>query len=429
MRSAPGIAPPETASRIIYLSQLFDPEPTFKGHDFILGLNAHGFAVEVVTGFPNYPGGNIYDGYRIRAMQRDTIGATAVTRLAMYPSHDRSAVRRMATYFSFMLTAFLYLTFRARRSDLVYVYYPALTAGLAAVAAKLFRRTPVVLDVQDMWPDSLGSSGMMRNRYVLWLANAACNLLYRYCDHIIVLSPGFKALLVERGVAAEKITVIYNWAEETPLPEKDALPDGFDPADSFRVLFAGNMGAAQQLDTVIDAAKQLEAQQPGCVFYFMGGGVDRDRLQARATAMGLKNVRFLPRVPLAEVQKFLGAADALLVHLTDDPLFRITVPSKTQAYLYAGRPILMGVAGDAAELVRAANAGYVFPSGDSAALADCVQALLLDGPNRRTEMGQRGHEFYMKALRRQIGLAATVDVINTFRRHQIRGKSVTGELK
>lgn len=402
--------------RIVHLSQLFDPEPTFKGADFIKGLEERGFEVEVVTGFPNYPGGVIYDDYKIRPLTREKLGETEVTRLAVFPSHDKSALKRIATYTSFMITSFLYLTLRARRSELIYVYYPALTAGLAAVAAKLFRRTPVLLDVQDMWPDSLGSSGMMRNRFLMSIANAACNLLYRYCDHILVLSPGFKALLIDRGVPESKITVVYNWADEPPACQESNLPEEFDPNDSFRVLFAGNMGAAQQLDAVIDAAARLQGEHLNCTFYFMGDGIDKDRLTERAKELNLSNVRFLPRVPLQEVQRFLTCADALLVHLTDNPLHRITIPSKTQAYLFAGRPILMGVAGDAAELVRKADAGYVFAPANSKELAESVHRLIADGEARRDEIGRNANRFYMETLSRSKGIDATVDLMNRFRK-------------
>lgn len=402
--------------RIVHLSQLFDPEPTFKGHDFVKGLEDRGFEIEVVTGFPNYPGGKIYDGYRIRPVVREAMGEIEITRLAVYPSHDKSALKRIVTYASFMITSFLYLTFRARRSDLIYVYYPALTAGLAAVTAKLFRRTPVLLDVQDMWPDSLGSSGMMQNRFLLGIANAACNFLYRHCDHILVLSPGFKALLVERGVPGEKVTIVYNWADEPPTVEDTSLPEGFDPNDKFRVLFAGNMGAAQQLGAVIDAAAHLQSEHSDCIFYFMGDGIDKDRLAQRVKDLGLSNVRFLPRVPLQKVQRFLAAADTLLVHLADEPLYRITIPSKTQAYLYAGRPILMGVAGDAADMVREADAGYVFAPGDSKALAENVRRLIADGKARREEIGRNARRFYMERLRRSKAVDATAELINRFRK-------------
>lgn len=414
-------------SRIVYLSQLFDPEPTFKGLDFIKGLESEGFKVEVVTGFPNYPGGKVYDGFRIRPLTRERLDGTEVTRLAMYPSHDRSALRRIACYASFMVTSFLYLTFRAKRSDLVYVYYPSLTAGLAAVAAKLFRRTPVIIDIQDMWPDSLGSSGMMNNRVVMYFANLACNLLYRTCDHIVVLSPGFKALLVERGVPADKITIVYNWADETPPLANSGPPSAFDPSDGFRVLFAGNMGAAQELDIVLDAAARLKDERPDCTFYFMGGGIDKDRLAQRAGEMGLSNVRFLPRVPLQEVQAYLNSADVLLVHLRDEPLFRITIPSKTQAYLFAGRPILMGVGGDAADLVQSAEAGVVFASGDAAQLAEAIRGLHALGRDEREAMGRRGREFYEARLSRSVGVGAISALINRFKRRSSRLNRIPGD--
>jgi glycosyltransferase involved in cell wall biosynthesis len=407
---------------------LFDPEPTFKGHDFVTGLEDCGITVDVVTGFPNYPGGKVYDGYRIRPLVHDTLGDTKVTRLAMYPSHDRSALKRIATYVSFMVTSFLYLLCNGRGYDLIYASYPSLTAGLSAVAVKAIHRTPVILDIQDMWPDSLGASGMMQNRFLLGMVNGAINLLYRRCDHIQVLSPGFRDMLIERGVPADKISIVYNWADEPDLSEDGSLPEGFDPKDGFRVLFAGNMGAAQDLDTAIEAAALLKQDLPDCIFYFMGGGIDKDRLAAKARDMGLSNVRFLPRVPLQKVQRFLTAADALLVHLIDDPLYRITIPSKIQAYLYAGRPILMGVAGNASELVQEANAGYTFPPGDAATLADCLRRLVADGPARRDEIGRNARRFYLERLRRSKGIGSTANLINRFRKRSRGTGTNTGVL-
>lgn len=406
-----------TLPRLIYLSQLFDPEPTFKGAQFIRALSAHGFDIEVVTGFPNYPGGKVYPEHKIRPILRESMGGIEVTRLAVYPSHDSSALRRIACYLSFFFTSLFYLLFRARRADLIYVYYPSLTAGLSAACAKLIRRTPVILDIQDMWPDSLGSSGMVRNRAFLAVVNFFCGRLYRACDHIIVLSPGFRALLIARGVPAAKISVVYNWAEETAVPETASLrPAAFNPTDGFRVLFAGNMGAAQGLEAVLEAAALLAPARPDIVFYFMGSGTERAGLEARAKAPSLPNVRFLPRVPLVEVQAYLAAADCLLVHLRDEALFAITIPSKTQAYLYAGKPVLMAVRGDATDLITQAGAGAIALPENAADLAAKTLALAALTPQERAAMGARGRSFYDRTLAAHHGISAIAGLLHRFRR-------------
>lgn len=404
---------------IVYLTQLYTPEPTFKGSHFAQGLADAGYEVEVVTGFPNYPGGRIYDGYKVHAISHSFEKGLKIVRLATYPSHDRSAVRRVFSYLSFSITSFLYLLFR-RRPRMIYVYYPSLTAGLAAIAIKWLKRVPVVVDIQDMWPDSLGAAGMMQNARLISIVEWFCQILYRHVDHIVVLSPGFRRTLIERGVPAEKITVIYNWADEIEALDSASAathaPTLFDPEHGFTVLFAGNMGAAQRLDPVLDAAKILATERKDIGLYLMGGGVDVQRLQARVAEEGIDNVRFLPRVPLHEVQEILRQAGALLVHLARDPLFAITVPSKTQAYLYAGRPIIMAVEGNAADLVAQGEAGIVVEPENPQALAEAIRQLADMGVEGRDEMGARARAFYDRQLTFRLGMVATIGIIERFRR-------------
>lgn len=408
----------ESSGDIVYLTQLYTPEPTFKGDRFARGLSEAGYDVEVVTGFPNYPGGRVYDGYGMRAIAKGTELGLKVVRLATYPSHDRSAIRRILSYLSFAGTSFLYLLFR-RRPQLIYVYYPSLSAGLAAIAVKWLRRVPVVVDIQDMWPDSLGAAGMMQNHRLIAIVEWFCQILYRHVDHIVVLSPGFRDTLVERGVPPGKITVIYNWADEIEHHDAETetppASSPFDPQHRVTLLFAGNMGAMQRLDPVLDAAKLLAQQRSDIGCYFMGGGVDVDRLKARVADEGIDNVRFLPRVPLSEVQGILRQAGALLVHLARDPLFDITVPSKTQAYLYAGRPIVMAVEGNAADLVREAEAGIVVRPEDPQALAEAIRRLADIGVEGRDAMGAQARAFYDRRLTFRHGLDATIAIIERFR--------------
>lgn len=398
-------------SRIIFLSQLFDPEPTVKGLSFIKALADRGIDTEVVTGFPNYPGGRIYPGHVKRWRRLEVVEGIPITRLATYMSHDTSAIRRILCYASFYATALIYLLFGARRADLIYVYYPSLTAGLCAVTARLFRRTPIILDIQDMWPDSLGASGMMTNRHLLGFAHFLCGVLYRNCAHIIVQSPGFQRLLIERGVPAEKITVLYNWADETADPAPAGLPAGFDPADGVRFLFAGNMGAAQGLPAILDAARLVQDAGVPATFLMMGGGTERSSLESQAARLGLTNLRFLPRVPPSDVQAYLTAADVLIVHLKDQPLFRVTIPSKTQAYLHAGRPILMAAPGNAATLVVQAGAGLVAQPENPQDLADKAIALAAMNDADRAAMGRRGREYYFSNLSMQRTLDATAALV------------------
>lgn len=388
------------------LTQWFDPEPTFKGMVFARELVRQGFDVEVVTGFPNYPGGKLYPGYRMKWLQRETIDGVNLTRVPLYPSHDHSAVRRMFNYASFALSALTYLLFFAARPSVIYAYHPPLTVGIVAALVRMFRRVPVVYDIQDMWPDTLKATGMISNVRLLAMVNAVCNWVYRHVDHLVVLSTGFKRLLVSRGVSDQRIDVIYNWCSEGALnAPMGEVPEQFPDAGKFRVLFAGNMGKAQALEAVLAAATILRQQAPLVRFVFLGGGVEVDSLKQVAAAKGLNNVVFLPQVPMEQVGSILRAADALLVHLRKDPLFEITIPSKTQAYMAVGRPILMAVNGDAATLVRDSGCGVVAESEDPESIAKAALALAEAHGNTRAAMAEAGREFYEEHLSLSVGVA------------------------
>lgn len=394
------------APRILLLTQWFDPEPTFKGLVFARELVRQGFEVEVVTGFPNYPGGRVYPGYRIKWLQRELMDGVQVTRVPLYPNHDQSAIKRVLNYVSFAASSLVYGLFMARRADVIYAYHPPLTVGITASLIRLLRRTPVVYDIQDMWPDTLRATGMLNNTRALNIVATVCRWVYRRVDHLVVLSPGFKRLLLERGVPEAKVEVIYNWADEQALAEpKGALPADFPDASRFRILFAGNMGRAQALDAVLDAATLLQARASRICFVMLGGGIEVDRLKRRAAELQLRNVIFLPPVPMAEVGTLLNAADALLVHLRKDPLFEITVPSKTQAYMAVGKPLLMAVEGDAADLVRQSGGGVCAESENAESIAAVAETLATLSPVELADMGQKAQDYYRQYLALPVGVA------------------------
>ncbi len=405
---------------MLLLTQWFDPEPTFKGLVFARELVRQGFDVEVVTGFPNYPGGKVYAGYKIKLIQREWIDGVQITRLPLYANHDQSAIKRVLNYASFAASALVYGLFMAKRADVMYAYHPPLTVGVAASLIRWVHGIPLVYDIQDMWPDTLRATGMLNNPRALALVGRVCDWVYKRVDQLVVLSPGFKRLLVQRGVPESKIDVIYNWADESALMSPvGVVPAAFPGADRFKVVFAGNMGKAQALDAVLDAAAILQARGSRASLVMLGGGVEVSRLKTRALEMKLENVVFLPPVPMSEVGTVLAAADVLLVHLRKDPLFEITIPSKTQAYMAVGKPLLMAVNGDAVDLVRQANCGLTAESENPQALADAVDAVVEMPADELKTMGKNASSFYREALGLQVGAAKFAAVFERLS-HKVR---------
>jgi lipopolysaccharide/colanic/teichoic acid biosynthesis glycosyltransferase len=383
--------------RILMLTQWFEPEPSFKGLQFARKLAERGHDVQVLTGFPNYPGGKLYPGYSIHVWQKEMVGGGIdVARVPLYPSHDRSGFRRALNYLSFAVSAAILGPVLRRRPDVIYAYHPPGTVGLPALLLSWWFSVPLVYDVQDLWPDTIAATGMLANRVALAVMDRVCRFVYRHADRVVVLSPGFRRALIERGVLPSSIDVIYNWA-----PDQIAgAPDGGDRrrGGEFRVVFAGVMGMAQALGTVLDAARECAALAPKARFVLVGGGVDRERLERRAAEMQLTNVEFVPLQPLSAMPAILKHADALLVHLKNDPLFSITIPCKTQAYLAAGRPIIMAVSGDAAELVMRAGAGVPAKPEDPHSIAQAVRRLADLPVAERERMGAAGMAFYAREL-------------------------------
>ena len=392
--------------KILLLTQWFQPEPVFKGLPFAKALRDRGHEVEVLTGFPNYPGGKLYPGYRVRPWQSEVMEEIRVHRVALYPSHNKSALRRMVNYLSFGLSSATIGPFLVRRPDVVYVYN-LVTLGLAALLLKLSWGCPVVYDIQDLWPDSVAGSGMLDHHFLLQTLNHCCQIVYRHASHLVTLSPGMKDELVRRGIPEERISVIYNWCDEAFLRPQERDPElaaRLGLKDGFVVMFAGTMGVMQGLNAVLDAARLLLESHSEIMFVFVGGGVERNRLRQKAAERDLTNVMFLERQPPEVMGTILALADVLLVHLKDTPLFRITLPSKIQAYMASGKPVLLGVGGDAADIIHAAAAGEVVEPENPNAIAQGVLKLYGLSAAEREQMGHNAREYYQRFMSLKSGI-------------------------
>lgn len=393
--------------RVLLLTPLFQPEPNhLKGLAFARELVRRGHDVEVLTGFPHYPAGKVYPGYRIRPWMREILDGVPVTRVMMYPSHDRSAVRRTAGYLSLAGTAALLGPPLVARPDVVHVYQGPATLAWPAMVFRMMFGTPYVLDVQDMWPESVTVTGMLPLPGVSAVLGAWSKATYRLARKIIVLSNGYKKCLEARGVPEKKIEVVYNWCDERSLPgETDG--EGSDPfglAGRFNVVYSGNFGALQALGGVLDAAFLIEEKRPDIRFVFVGDGVEESALKKKAAGRGQKNVLFIPRQAPESLGRITARADVLLVHLKDDPLARMGIPQKTQASLAAGKPVLLAIRGSAAELAARAGGAWTCRPEDPAALAEAVLGLASLSWNERETMGRRNAEFYRKELAFSIGV-------------------------
>jgi glycosyltransferase involved in cell wall biosynthesis len=396
--------------RVVFLSITFDPEPgALRGLPLARWLRDRGgYEIKVLTAVPWYPLGRVYPGYRQKLWQWEEMDGIKILRVPIFPSHDQSALRRILTYLSFMCFASLIGVWKIGKADVVYYFDNLPTTGAVAWLISRLRGAKMVQHIADMWPDTVVECGMVRGPLrglVERVVGGWCRFLYRRHARITVLSPGFKRMLLQRGVPEEKIDVIYNWADEgkfypeTPDPE---LRRELELEGRFNIIYAGNIGPLQGLETAVRAAALVrDIHQIQLVI--IGTGPKETEIRRLAAELGADNVRFIGRRPVEEMNRINALADALLVHLVDIPFMYATIPSKTQVSLASARPILMGQKGDAADLVCDAGAGLVVAPEDPEAMAQAMRRLAALPLGERQAMGARGRAYYEQHLSLQVG--------------------------
>lgn len=388
------------------MTQWYPPEPQELLSELAASLASSGYDVQVVTGFPNWPSGTVYPGYKIRLFHRELWEGIPVTRVALFPDHSRSALKRSLNFLSFGATASLLPPFLVRRPDIIHCIHPPLTAGLAAVSLSKMWGIPFTYEIQDMWPETLRATGMIHSENLLGAIGSAARLIYAQAARIRVISQGFKQNLIAKGVPHQRIEVIPNWVDtdfykpSQPNPEFTRLT-----RNRFVVMFGGNVGLAQGLETVVAAAKLLR-NHPRILFVIVGDGVDLARIKELAAETD--SVHFLGRAPADRMPGLYSAADVLLLHLRPNPLFEITIPHKVLAYLAAGKPIVAAMAGETAQLIDDAGAGVTCQPGDPRALASRILELSTVSHESLAAMGRRGRALAMGRFARPV-VAEQVD--------------------
>lgn len=379
--------------RVLILSIYHDPEPIPKTGELARELQRRGHEVTVVTAFPHYPSGELYPGYRLAPWRWEIRDGVRILRTFIYPYHGRRSSLRILNYLTWMLSS-IQAAWLAPACDVLYVWHPPLTVGISAWVISKLKRVRYVYDVQDLWPESAVASGLMAPGRLVDFLYRLADWVYARAPRVLVVSRAAAERLRDRGVDPAKVFVAQHWVDATPFenPSSRDIRAEYGWRDRFVLLFAGNLGMVQGLETLVEAAA-LVPHSINAHFVFVGDGADRARLEELTAARRLTNVQFVGRHPAGEMPAFLRAADAVLVHLRPSAMAEYAVPTKILSYLAASKPILCAAGGASAGLLRDADAGLITEPGDAAGLAAAVERLASMSPQARARLGENGHRY------------------------------------
>ena len=384
---------------LLVVSQYFYPE-NFRINEVVASLVEKGINVDVLTGNPNYPSGKVYPDFRWWLCSKHTWRGANVVRTPLIPRGKGTALWLVMNYLSFVLFATICGAWilRHRKYDVIFVYAPSpILQAIPAIALAFLKRCGVVLWVQDLWPESLAATGHIKSRMLLQVIGGLVGSIYKHVNLILAQS---RAFIPEIGRRANGKRILHypNSVESSfaNKPDKEiVIPEGLLWKDGFTVLFAGNIGQAQAVEVILDAAKQL-INWPQIHFLILGTGSRWEWMSEQIRTKNLNNVRMAGQLPGYMMPNLMQTADALLVTLADEIIFNYTVPNKVQAYLASGRPIIACLNGEGAKIVKEAKAGMTAPAGDADALVNCILQLFQMPEADRDKLGENGRHYYHK---------------------------------
>lgn len=393
--------------KILIVSQYFWPE-NFRVNDLAHELAQRGHSVTVLTGIPNYPAGRVLEPYRKNPKAFGHYGGARVWRVPMLV-RNQGAVRLFLNYLSFVIGACLFGPWRLRgqQADVIFVFEPSpVTVGLPAVLLGRIKHAPIVFWALDLWPETLAAMGVIRSPRVLGWVGMMVRFIYGRCTLVLGQSRGFLGSIAKHCSDTQKIRYFPSWAEEVfSEPELVLAPEVPVLEGVFNVLFAGNIGEAQDFPAVLEAAESLR-HNAAVRWLIVGDGRKSAWLREEVVRRGLQGrVLLLGRFPVERMPSFYAHAHALLVSLKKDPVFTMTIPGKVQSYLMAGVPLVGMLDGEGARVIVEANAGLVCAAGDSAGLAQAVLEMMAMNTDQRRQLGVNGRAY----ARREFGRSSLMD--------------------
>lgn len=411
----------EYSMNICIFTNHFYPED-FKVNDIAFELAKLGHEITVLTAIPDYPKGKFYEGYSLFKRRREVVNGVNVIRLPIIPRGKGGAIRLVLNYLSYYFCLSIFTFFHSLRNkyDRVFVHLTSpFFIGVCARKLSKKQKIPLLFWVLDLWPESLSSAGGINNPLIIKPQIRMVQKVYNQCSKILISSKGFEKSICEKGNYKDKLVYFPNWAEDV----RGETPANFDinkiepfaskREDDFILLFAGNIGEAQNLDAIVEAAKLLKDEK-NIKFVFVGDGRRKENLEYFSKENGLnETVYFLGRYPIETMPIFMSAADVLMFSLKDELCFNLTVPAKVQFYMSQGKTILAMINGDGAELVETAKCGFSVNAGNSEVFAKKVIKLFNMPKNELQALGENGRQYYKENFTKEQRITQLNDLLNS----------------
>lgn len=381
--------------KILILTQYYFPE-NFKSNDLSFELQKRGHDVTVLTGLPNYPEGKMFEGYGVFKNRKQVVNGVKIIRSLLLLRGKGGGIRLFLNYFSFAFFASLkafFLNF-SNKYDAIIVHEPSpITQFYPALLLKKLQNVPVYFWVMDLWPESLETAGGVKNKFVLHFFKNMVIGFYKNSEKILITSKGFRESILEKGNFADQLEYFPNWAEDV-ISEGDKNYPVPDLPPGFKVMFAGNVGEAQDLEAIMETALSLKHHEI-IKFIIVGDGRKMAFVQEFIQKNQLeKTVITVGRFPVESMASFFAKADVMLVSLKDDKIFNLTVPAKVQAYMSASKPIIAMLNGEGAEIIQEAKCGLAVPAGNSKRLAETILKMSNLPSSRLEQMGVNSRNFF-----------------------------------
>ena len=381
---------------ILIVTPHFYPE-NFRINDFAVGFQKRGHEITVLTAIPDYPEGKYYDGYGLLKKNREIYNGIKIYRAPLIPRGSGSNMRLALNYISFVIGGiFTSLVMMKNDFDIVFVFETSpITVGIPAIFIKKIKKIPLCFWVLDLWPESVASAGNLKSSFIPRILNPIVRYIYKHSDRILVSSNGFINSIVDKGVSRGKIEFFPQWAEPIfkPMKSKKYLLTGV-PENSFKIMFAGNIGEAQDFSSILEAANQLKHDE-SIQWVILGGGRREEWVRSKIKEHQIEGCfHLLGSYQLDKMPEFYSNADAMLFTLKNEHIFSITIPAKVQSYLACGKPILAMVNGEGGKVIVDANAGLVCPAESPKDLAENILKIKKMEVNEISKMGLNARKYY-----------------------------------